>query len=81
MLMSNCIDYSKDQLFLLPPSLHDWMSDDDLAHFILEAVEHVDMSAFSCFAHGFRQGAISSPDDACFVDLLLCERYFFIAQD
>ena len=44
--MNNFIDYSKDQLFLLPPSLNDWVSDDDLAHFILEAVEHVDMSAF-----------------------------------
>lgn len=44
--MSNFIDYSKEQLFLLPPSLHDWVSDDALAHFILEAVEHVDMSAF-----------------------------------
>lgn len=50
--MSNFIDYFKDQLFLLPPSLHDWVSDDDLAHFILEAVEHVDMSAFHVLRTG-----------------------------
>ena len=50
--MSNCIDYSKDQLFLLPPSLRDWVSDDGLAHFILEAVEHVDMSAFHVLRTG-----------------------------
>ena len=50
--MSNFIDYSKDQLFLLPPSLNDWVSDDDLAHFILEAVEHVDMSAFHVLRTG-----------------------------
>ena len=29
---------------LLPPDLRDWVSDDDLAHFILEAVEGVDLS-------------------------------------
>ena len=44
--MSNFIDYYKDPLFLLPLSLHDWVLGDGLAHFILEAVEHVDMSAF-----------------------------------
>ena len=51
-LISNFIDYCKDQLFFLPPSLHDWVSDDDLAHFILEAVEHVDMSAFHVLRTG-----------------------------
>ena len=34
--MSNFIDYSKDQLFFLTPSLNDWASDDDPAYFILE---------------------------------------------
>ena len=51
--------YSEDQLFLLPPSLHDWVSDDDFSHFILEAVEHVDMSAF----HVSRTGSGKAHDD------------------
>ena len=51
--MSNFIDYSKNQLFLLPPSLHNWVSDNDLAHFILEAVERAAMSAF----HVLRMGS------------------------
>lgn len=44
--MSNFRDYSRSQRFLLPPDLKDWVADDDLAHFIVEAVERVDMSAF-----------------------------------
>lgn len=35
--MRNFIDYSKDQLFILPPSLNGWVSDDDPAYFIFEA--------------------------------------------
>lgn len=31
---------------LLPPDLKDWVADDDLAHFIAEAAERVDMRAF-----------------------------------
>ena len=31
---------------LLPPDLKEWVADDDLAHFIVEAVERVDMRAF-----------------------------------
>jgi transposase len=31
---------------LLPPDLKEWVADDDLAHFIVEAVECVDMGAF-----------------------------------
>ena len=44
--MKNFRDYDRSQRLLLPPDLKDWVSDDDLAHFIVEAVEHVDMSAF-----------------------------------
>ena len=45
--MSNFRDYDRSQGLLLPPDLRDWVADDDLAHFIVEAVEHVDMAAFS----------------------------------
>jgi len=44
--MSNFRDYDRSQQLLLPPDLNDWVADDDLAHFIVEAVERVDMSAF-----------------------------------
>lgn len=44
--MSNFRDYDRSQRLLLPPDLNDWVADDDLAHFIVEAVERVDMHMF-----------------------------------
>jgi transposase len=44
--MSKFVDCERDQAFLLPPDLRDWIPEDDLAHFVLEAVERVEMSAF-----------------------------------
>ena len=44
--MSKFVDCARDQAFLLPPDLRDWIPEDDLAHFVIEAVERVEMSAF-----------------------------------
>ena len=44
--MSNFVDCARDQAFLLPPDLRDWIPEDDLAHFVIEAVERVDLGAF-----------------------------------
>ena len=44
--MSNFVDCDRDQAFLLPPDLRDWIPADDLAHFVIEAVERVDLGAF-----------------------------------
>ncbi len=44
--MSKFVDCDRDQAFLLPPDLRDWIPEDDLAHFVIEAVERVGMSAF-----------------------------------
>lgn len=38
-------DYQPDQVFLLPPSPHDWLPDDHLVHFINEIVPSLDLSA------------------------------------
>ena len=40
------------QLYLLPPDIRDWAPEDDLAHFVLEAVERVPMSAFQADGRG-----------------------------
>lgn len=52
------------------------MPDDDLAHFILEAVEHVDMSAFHILRTGSGKAQYHPRMMPCFVDLLPCERCF-----
>ena len=44
--MSKFVDCERNQAFLLPPDLRDWIPEDDLAHFVIEAVERVEMSAF-----------------------------------
>jgi transposase len=37
---------NRDQLFLIPPALPDWLSPDDLAYFILDTVARFDLTAF-----------------------------------
>jgi hypothetical protein len=44
--MANFIPYDRGQGLLLPPDLRDWVPEDDLAHFVIEAVERVSISAF-----------------------------------
>ncbi|WP_205620920.1 transposase [Intrasporangium chromatireducens] len=36
----------QDQFFLLPPSLMEWLPEDDLAFFVMDAVEEMDLSGF-----------------------------------
>ncbi len=42
----NFIRPKRDQLFLLPPALQDWLPPDDLAYFLLEAVDQFDLAPF-----------------------------------
>ena len=42
----NFIRPNRDQLFLMPPALQDWLPSDDLAYFLLDAVDQFDLSAF-----------------------------------
>jgi transposase len=36
----------RDQLYLLPPSIADWLLEDHLAFFVLDALEEMDLSPF-----------------------------------
>src|SRR5512144_1485932 len=42
----NSIRPNRDQLFLMPPALQDWLPADDLAYFLLDAVEQFDPTPF-----------------------------------
>ena len=44
--MSNFVDCDREQAFVLSPDLRDWIPADDLGHFVIEAVERVDLGAF-----------------------------------
>ena len=42
----NFIDSDREQAFLLPPSLRDWLPSDHLAWFVIAAVDEMDLAAF-----------------------------------
>src|SRR4051794_25208963 len=42
----NFIRPNRDQLFLMPPALQDWLPADDLAYFLLDAVDQFDLTPF-----------------------------------
>ena len=44
--MPKFVDRSPSQGLLLPPDMREWVPEDDLAHFVLEAVERVPMESF-----------------------------------
>ena len=44
--MERFIQADRSQPFLLPPDLREWVPVDDLAHFVVEAVERVDLTTF-----------------------------------
>ncbi|MGH9104921.1 MAG: transposase [Acidimicrobiales bacterium] len=46
----------RDQLFLLPPSMWDWLDEDHLAFFVIDAIELMDTSSFDA-AHPEGPGA------------------------
>ena len=45
--MARFIPSDRDQPFLMPPDLRDWVPKDDLVHFIIAAVQRVDMTKFA----------------------------------
>ena len=44
--MANFVPFNRDQSFLLPPDLKEWLPEDDVAHFVVAAVERVPLGAF-----------------------------------
>ena len=44
--MATFVPYNRDQAFLLPPDLKACLPEDDLAHFVIGAVERVPLGAF-----------------------------------
>ena len=44
--MQNFVQGDRNQPYLLPPDLREWLPEDDLAHFVVAAVERVPLSDF-----------------------------------
>lgn len=45
----NYTDCNRDQMYLLPPSMRDWLSSDHFVWFLIDAVDQMDISAFHQF--------------------------------
>ena len=66
----NLLTPERDQLYLLPPSMADWLPEDHLAWFVLDAVEEMDLSAFYADYRADGWGG-AAHDPAAMVALLL----------
>ena len=66
--MARFVPADRDQPFLPPPDLRDWLPEDDLAHFVLEAVERVSVDRFKVNDRGRGRPSIT-PDDVGLADL------------
>lgn len=69
-MAQHLIPCDRDQQFLMPLDMRDWLPSDDLAWFILEAVEELDLSAFYAAYRQDGQGA-AAHDPQMMVALLL----------
>jgi hypothetical protein len=45
-MSANVREADRDQLWLMPPSLADWLSEDHLAWFVLDVMAELDLGAF-----------------------------------
>ena len=50
--MPKFVQRHQSQLYLVPPDLRDWLPEDDLAHFVVEAVERVPLERFDVNERG-----------------------------
>jgi transposase len=66
----NFIRPDRDQSFLMPPDMREWLPEDDLAWVVLDAVEQCDLSAFAAVYREDGQGRPAF-DPAMMVALLL----------
>ena len=68
--MQNFLPVQRDQQYLMPPSLAEWLPEDHLAWFVIDAVDQMDLSAFraSYRADGWGRAA---HDPAMMVSVLL----------
>jgi hypothetical protein len=55
-MAQNFLTCDRDQPLLLPPDLHDWLEEDHLAWFVIEAIEELDLEDFYASYRADNQG-------------------------
>jgi hypothetical protein len=56
------IDYDQSTLYLLPPSLQDWLPEDHLARFVVEIVDQLDLGSLKAAYAGRGSTTLQSGD-------------------
>ncbi len=75
------VSVDRETPMLLPPDLRDWVPEDYLVHFVIEAVECLPLESFRVKPLGHRRQAVPAPHDAGTADLQLRQRPVSLAQD
>jgi hypothetical protein len=55
------VPIDRNQALLLPPDLRDWVIEDDLVHFVIQAVEGMDPGTFQVNERGSGSAHYPSP--------------------
>jgi len=64
------VSVDRDQPLLLPPDLREWVPEDDLVHFVIQAVEGLDLAAFKVNVKG--SGSAQYPPHMMLSLLIYC---------
>ena len=69
----NLLRWERDQSYLMPPSMRDWLSEGHLAWFIVDAVGQMDLREFYAVyrSDGWGAAEIGCPGSKAWVDYLL----------
>jgi hypothetical protein len=65
------VEVDRNTPMLLPAELRDWVAEDDLVHFVIEAVKTLPTPAVCGQRAGYRLRSVPTLDDVGSVDLLL----------
>jgi len=82
-MAQNLIACDREQSFLLPADVRDWLSEDHLAWFVIDAIGVMDASAFYAAYRedGSRPRGLRAVDDAGAVAVLLVAWDTVVARD
>src|ERR1700749_3317854 len=69
-MSKNFVSVDRHQRLLLPPDLRDWVGEDDLVHFVIAAVEGMDLGSFRVNQRG--TGSAQYPPHMMLALLVYC---------
>ncbi len=80
-MMGCFIPLSREQIFVLPPSMDEWLPENHLARFIVEVVDQLDLSALTQRYSGRGIAGLSPFRHAIASGLRLCHGYILKLKD